>query len=124
MLTPAADAQVADRVLWSTAAAAPLPTLAPSSHASRVLSPAERPVLIPVKPPRSSLNKHLLIGAGVGALIGSAAYLSTLRDRCTDCWSIPQIEVPMYVGGGALAGYAVGGVVYLLRVAPKKGDAR
>ncbi|HYW30232.1 MAG TPA: hypothetical protein VE869_01915 [Gemmatimonas sp.] len=121
----AAGAQQRDNVDLNSPAMRPLLVLDMShSHANRVLSHNERHVPIPGKPPRSALNKHLLVGAGVGALIGSVVYLQTLRPRCTDCWSIPHLEIPMYVGGGALAGYAVGGAVFFLRSAPKKGDAR
>lgn len=94
----------------------PVPTVsvavvAPMPHDS--LRPLEIPQSrLTVDPPNRRLRRFLLTGLVVGAAAGGVALVDRTRNRCEDCWFAPAIEIPLFVGGGALVGYGSGALLY------------
>lgn len=76
-----------------------------------------RPHAIPqsrltVDSPNRRLRRFLLTGLVVGATAGGVVLVDRARNRCEDCWFAPAIEIPLFVGGGALVGYGTGALLY------------
>lgn len=61
---------------------------------------------------KASIRPYLLTGLVVGAAAGSIAVAVRSERRCHDCWLAPALEIPLFIGGGALLGYGAGGLVY------------
>ena len=66
---------------------------------------------------RLSVAGHTAVGAGVGALAGvlASAVMFAFDEDCRPGDSMCGLAVPVFIGGGALTGGAVGLVVGLIR---------
>jgi len=68
-----------------------------------------------------SLGRHMLVGAGVGAVVGYGigVYSRHNSTDCNDCFCCPSSTIPVF---GAVAGAALGTVIgwltYLARMSP------
>ncbi|HEX5869031.1 MAG TPA: hypothetical protein VFY65_01375 [Longimicrobium sp.] len=109
----------------SHAQAAPAPReIAPASpllSASRDLPAALRPPRVETHDAaaerRLSVAGHTAVGAGAGALAGvlASAAMFAFDEDCRPGHSMCGLAIPVFIGGGALTGGAVGLVVGLTR---------
>lgn len=122
MAVPAQAQRVADLAsgaVWhvppartETAPAAPRP---PIRDLPSALRPARVDAEAKARP--LSVGGHVAVGAGAGAAAGALAYLAifALSDDCRSPEAMCGLAIPLVVGGGAVAGGAVGLVVGLVR---------
>jgi hypothetical protein len=61
---------------------------------------------------RADIRPYLFTGLVLGAVAGTVVVTERARRRCADCWFMPALEIPLFVGGGALVGYGAGGLVF------------
>jgi hypothetical protein len=113
-LAPGASHVKAAPAPWEIAPAAPLVS------ASRDLTTALRPSFETTGAAagrRLSVAGHTAVGAGAGALAGVLASVAMFAfdEDCRPGDSMCGLAVPVFIGGGALTGGAVGLVVGLIR---------
>jgi hypothetical protein len=61
---------------------------------------------------RADIKPYLLTGLVLGAVAGTVIVTKRAGRRCSDCWFMPALEIPLFIGGGALVGYGAGGLVF------------
>lgn len=88
---------------------APQPTddLAPAADAAPTLLAVSVEAIGAEDARRMSVGGYTAAGAVLGALLGTAALYLT-EDGCTETGSMCGLAIPLYAGGGAVAGGLVG----------------
>lgn len=120
MAAPAQAQRVADLAPGAVSHAAPARTeIAPAAALSstRDLPSALRPARVDADARPLSVGGHAAVGAGAGAVTGALAYLAYygVSDGCRTPEGMCGLAIPFLVGGGAVAGGAVGLVAGLIR---------
>lgn len=94
---------------------APAAALSSTRDLPSALRPARADAEADARP--LSVGGHAAVGAGAGAATGALAYLAfyALSDGCRTPEAMCGLAIPFLVGGGAVAGGAVGLVAGLIR---------